>query len=105
LLADKFLTCVPSQPAHGLPLYKVLLIGEQQTSDLLATICDELLGEINCEYKSKRASGRLGPVTFAAAPMKDFPSQFKFLPLYRHEDDIIGTAVHNLLSTAGARVS
>jgi len=84
LLADKFLTCVPSQPAHELPHYKVLLIGDRRTSSshhLLATRCDELLSEINCEYKSKRASGRLGPITFVEAPRQDVPSQFKFLPL------------------------
>ncbi len=89
VLADKFLTCIPAQPAHALPHYKVLLIGDALNSGshhLLARRCDELLSEINCEYKSKRASGRLGPVTFVEAPRQDFPSQFKFLPLYRHED-------------------
>jgi hypothetical protein len=91
LLADKFLTCVPSQAPHELPHYKVLLIGNTRnpgSHHLLATHCDKLLGEINCEYKSKRASGRLGPISFVEVPMKDFPSQFKFLPLYRHEDDL-----------------
>jgi hypothetical protein len=90
LLADKFFTCVPSQPPHALPHYKLLLIGEQRAYNLhlLATRCDELLSAINCEYKSKRASGRLGPITFVEASMKDFPSQFKFLPLYRDETDI-----------------
>jgi GH3 auxin-responsive promoter len=89
LLADRFLTCVPSQPAHAPPHYKVLLVGDARNSgshQLLATHCDEMLSEINCEYKSKRASGRLGPVTFVEVPRQDFPSQFKFLPLYRHED-------------------
>jgi len=91
LIAGRFLTCVPSQSAHGLPHYKVLLIGDQRTSGshhLLASTCDELLSEINCEYKSKRASARLGPITFVEAPKQDFPSQFKFLPLYQHEHDI-----------------
>ena len=90
-LAQKFMTCVPSQPARGLPHYKVLLIGNHETSGahhLLAARCDDFLGEINCEYKSKRTSGRLGPVTFVDAPRQDFPSQFKFLPLYRHEEDL-----------------
>jgi GH3 auxin-responsive promoter len=92
LLVDKFLTCVPSQPPHALPHYKVLLIGDSLSSGshhLLAIRCDELLSEINCEYKSKRASGRLGPITVIEAPKQDFPSQFKFLPLYRHEDDVL----------------
>ncbi|HET9710662.1 MAG TPA: GH3 auxin-responsive promoter family protein, partial [Pyrinomonadaceae bacterium] len=108
LLAGNFLTCVPSQPAHALPHYKVLLIGDARTSGshhLLATRCDQLLSEINCEYKSKRASGRLGPITFVDAPRQDFPSQFKFLPLYRHEADIMGSTVHSLLSKRVARVS
>lgn len=98
VVANRFLTCVPSQPAHALPHYKVLLIGAQQCScshDLLAARCDELLSEINCEYKSKRASGRLGPITFANASIKEFATQFKFLPLYRHEADV---GVHTLIS-------
>lgn len=89
LVANSFLTCVPSQPAHALPHYKVFLIGEQQRScsnDQLAARCDELLSQINCEYKSKRASGRLGSVTVVNTTINEFPSQFKFLPLYRNED-------------------
>lgn len=89
LLADKFLTCVPSQPPH----YKVLLVGDQDSDienshDFLAERCDELLCEINCEYRSKRASGRLGPVEVVSTKFKDFvalngnwETQFKFLPL------------------------
>ena len=104
LVANRFLTCVPSQPTHALPHYKVLLIGAQQCScshNLLATRCDELLSEINCEYKSKRASGRLGPITFVSAAVEEFPTQFKFLPLYRHETDL---SVHTLISKHISRV-
>jgi hypothetical protein len=96
LVAGQFLTCVPSQPLHALPHYKVLLIGERRSSgshSLLAMRCDELLSEINCEYKSKRASGRLGPITFMDARINEFPIQFKFLPLYRSEGDIVGAAL------------
>jgi GH3 auxin-responsive promoter len=95
-LADKFLTCVPSQSAHALPHYKVLLIGNARNSgshDLLAAHCDELLSAINCEYKSKRVSDRLGPIECIEIGIIDFAnhyskngnwdSQFKFLPLYR----------------------
>ena len=94
ILAGRFLTCVPAQSAHGVPHYKVLLIGARQCAshDLLAAECDELLGQINCEYKSKRASGRLGPVTCSDIETKDFAeqlartdnweTQFKFLPLH-----------------------
>jgi len=91
LLADRFLTCVPAHPPH----YKVLLIGELQTNvaelhDVLAVGCDALLSEINCEYRTKRASGRLGPIEVVNVRLKDFvavndtwETQFKFLPLMR----------------------
>lgn len=96
LLAGKFLTCVPSQPANALPHYQMLVIGDQHTEsahELLAARCDELLREMNCEYRSKRASGRLGPVRsmdlgtreFAAAVAEpNWETQFKFLPLTLH---------------------
>jgi len=99
LLADKYLTCVPSQPAHEIPHYKLLLIGDRKTRsiishDHLAARFDELLKEVNCEYKTKRTSGRLGPVRFIEMSVRDFAgrlsrngtweSQFKFLPLCQH---------------------
>lgn len=86
LLANTFLTCVPAQPPH----YRVLIIGDANRMDHenLAARCDEMLCEINCEYKSKRASGRLGAVEIEACGFKEFVSsnptwetQFKFLPL------------------------
>ena len=87
LLANRFLTCVPSQPPH----YKVLLVGDsngEDSHDFLAARCDELLCELNCEYRSKRASGRLGPVEVVSTKFKDFvamngtwETQFKFVPL------------------------
>lgn len=87
LVADRFLTCVPSQPPH----YKVLLVGDsnvETSHDFLAARCDELLCEINCEYRTKRASGRLGPVEVVSTKFKEFvainsnwETQFKFLPL------------------------
>ncbi|HLM24368.1 MAG TPA: GH3 auxin-responsive promoter family protein [Pyrinomonadaceae bacterium] len=87
LLADRFLTCVPSQPPH----YKVLLVGDSSTPnshDFLAARCDQLLCEINCEYRSKRVSGRLGPVEVVSTKFNEFvamngnwETQFKFLPL------------------------
>lgn len=87
-LADRVLTCMPSQPPH----YKVLLIGDSHTTDHdeIAACCDALLSEINCEYRSKRTSGRLGPVAVVSVSLKDFAAmnptwetQFKFLPLIR----------------------
>lgn len=91
VLADRYLTCLPS--TETIPHYKVLLIGETQEFDLheVANRCDEFLRAINCEYRSKRASGRLGPVDLVQTSTKEFAetfsshsgweSQFKFLPL------------------------
>jgi hypothetical protein len=97
VFADKYLTCVPCQSSHAMPHYKVLLVGEQNENlelDSLAARCDELLGQVNCEYRSKRASGRLGAVTFVVTGTREFAervaahrgweSQFKFLPLCPH---------------------
>jgi hypothetical protein len=94
LLADRFLTCVPSQPPH----YKVLLVGDHDSEnsfDFLAARCDELLCEINCEYRSKRASGRLGPVEVVSTKFNEFvamnsnwETQFKFLPLILSSFDL-----------------
>ena len=90
LLADRFLTCVPSHTANALPHYRLLLLGDQRSctqssQNVLATRCDELLSEINCEYRSKRSSGRLGPIECTDAEIRDFSweTQFKFLPLIR----------------------
>ena len=99
LLADRFLTCVPAQSSDAVPHYELLLVGDQHGSpdsihDLIAGRCDELLGEINCEYRSKRSSGRLGPIQCTHADIRDFAetfsnnsaweTQFKFLPLLRN---------------------
>lgn len=93
LLADKFLTCVPSQSSHTIPHYKLLLIGDRSSKfetsgEILATHCDELLCEINCEYRSKRHSGRLGPIALEHTNLNNFiatkqnwETQFKLLPL------------------------
>jgi hypothetical protein len=89
LLANQLLTCVPSQPP---PHYKVLLIGESPTTNHaeLAACCDVLLREMNCEYRSKRASGRLGAIEVVSVRLENFAAmnrtwetQFKFLPLIR----------------------
>jgi hypothetical protein len=91
--ADRYLTCLPS--VETIPHYNVLLIGDRENvaTDLhdVAARCDQLLGEINCEYRSKRASGRLGAVTLVQTGTREFAerfaaqdaweSQFKFLPL------------------------
>jgi hypothetical protein len=97
VFANKYLTCVPSQPSNAIPHYKVLLVGERNGNlelDPLAARCDELLCQVNCEYRAKRASGRLGSVTFTVTGTREFAerfgahrgweSQFKFLPLCPH---------------------
>ena len=100
--ADRFLSCVPSQPPdESIPHYKVFLVGEAGKGSAvflseLGRRCDQLLGEMNCEYKSKRRSGRLGEVRLMQVTSGDFinqiggsrqrntwEAQFKFLPLYR----------------------
>jgi len=88
LVGESFLTCMPCRAEF--PHYKVLLIGNsvERHNDLLAGKCDELLSEINCEYKSKRASNRLGPIEVANIGFREFiaahpgwDAQFKLLPL------------------------
>ncbi|HEU4711196.1 MAG TPA: GH3 auxin-responsive promoter family protein [Pyrinomonadaceae bacterium] len=85
-----FLTCVPSLLPK--PHYKLVMIGcDGVQDDLLATECDKLLSAMNCEYKSKRARGILGPIraiqtdaaNFAQDSAGSWETQFKFLPLYR----------------------
>lgn len=93
-LADGFLTCVPSLPPNHRPHYKLVLIRDSHThfnTDLIATVCDRLLSDLNCEYKNKRASGMLGPIEFIQTTTADFATrfndtwetQFKFMPLYQ----------------------
>jgi hypothetical protein len=100
-LAQAFMTVVPSQPAdEPVPHYKLVIVSESQdrsedTSEEIAERCDEILAEINCEYKSKRETGRLGAVRLVRADRNSFlrrlnrehasswETQFKFLPLYR----------------------
>ena len=96
VLAHRYLTCVPS--TETIPHYKLLLVGDAQNEQVdlheLEARCDQLLSEINCEYRSKRASGRLGAVTLIQSGTKEFAerfaahgsweSQFKFLPLCPH---------------------
>lgn len=99
---ERFLTCVPSHPFdEPIPHYKILLVNRHGKDvgalvEELATRCNELLSEVNCEYKTKYESGRLGPVRLMFLSQEDFidhvsgsqqgkvwEAQFKFLPLYR----------------------
>ena len=99
--ADRFLTCVPSHPIdEPIPHYKILMVNGHSKEfglpiDEIAARCNDLLGEVNQEYKSKFASGRLGPVRLMCLSWQEFinrvsgshdkawEAQFKFLPLYR----------------------
>jgi len=100
LKEGKFLTCIPSQPAGDpVPHYKIVVvdgIGKMATiTDGLARRYDELLGEINHEYKDKHESGRLGAARCVVLSPREFinrtaglekdttEAQFKFLPLYQ----------------------
>jgi hypothetical protein len=99
---DKFLTCVPSHPVdEPIPHYKIVMVNGHDDNvgmpvDELATRCNDLLSEVNREYKSKFVSERLGRVRFVCLSQGDFlvricgsqqssswEAQFKFLPLYR----------------------
>lgn len=98
---DKFLTCIPSHPIdEPIPHYKIVMVHSHEENvgmlvDELATRCNDLLSEVNREYKSKFETGRLGSVKFiflswenyidrmGGSQGKAWESQFKFLPLYR----------------------
>lgn len=93
-LSDGFLTCVPSLPRNGNPHYKFVLIRDSECrirADLMASRCDQLLSQLNCEYNNKRLLGLLAPARFIQATPSTFAqrfagsweTQFKFLPLYR----------------------
>ena len=97
VFADKYLTCVPSHDEGTIPHYKLVVIGDRKFAsgvDAMAARCDELLRKVNCEYESKRTSGRLGAVSLLELDTREFverfapngkwDSQFKFLPLCLH---------------------
>ena len=111
IVADAFLTCVPSLPPHDYPHYKIILIDDSQTildPDLLANEFDELLSNLNCEYKNKRVSGLLAPAKFLQVTASDFAkrfesnweTQFKFLPLYRRTWESVDVPQLNASSIA-----
>ena len=93
-VGDAFLTCIPSLPPTQNPHYKFVAIRDSRTpfhTDLMASHCDRVLSELNCEYNNKRLSGSLGPARFIQVTTAEFAerfadsweTQFKFLPLYR----------------------
>jgi hypothetical protein len=98
-LAGGFLTCLPSLPPNEKPHYKLILVSKSRTSLNPATVCDQLLSDLNCEYKNKRATGMLGPIDFIQTNAADFAArfagtwetQFKFLPLYQRTWESVET--------------
>jgi hypothetical protein len=97
VFANNYLTCMPSAGEDTIPHYKLVVIGDRKLAasvEGLARSCDEMLSEVNCEYRSKRTSGRLGTVTLLELGTREFAktfsphghweSQFKFLPLCLH---------------------
>jgi hypothetical protein len=96
--SQQFFTCIPSKPeGDPVPHYKIVIVTDeskyvQHSLDHLSAYCDHLLAEVNCEYKAKRESGRLGPVQSVSMTHSDFlklnrvsvswETQFKFLPLH-----------------------
>ena len=99
LLNDQvFLSCCPSLSSiENLPHYKLIIVGaEKNEIDEIENSFDILLKNVNSEYEAKRSTGRLGRPqavfcdleevvrrTASAQRLKDWESQFKFLPLYR----------------------
>lgn len=80
-----FLACVPSQPPDEfIPHYKIILIGaavqEGDQRAELAHRCDALLAEANCEYRSKRQSGRLACVRSLQMPLDEFAARMGSAP-------------------------
>jgi hypothetical protein len=53
---------VADEKASTYRLYAEIEEGDRQDADAMSRIVDERLGELNIEYQSKRASGRLGPL-------------------------------------------
>jgi hypothetical protein len=98
-LNSRLVACVPSQPVdEAIPHYKAAIISTPEDpmtvkSDELSSRLDQLVAEQNSEYRHKRSSGRLGGIRVVQIGVDDFinlltksrefPAQFKFLPLYR----------------------
>ena len=96
LREDRWLALFPSNPGGAaLPCYHLAAVESASgLPDNLTGRLDELLGELNLEYRAKRASGRLGAIRLSALNRGRFrrraagggpahpDSQFKFQPFY-----------------------
>jgi hypothetical protein len=61
-VTSSFFVLVADEKASAYRLYAEIDEGDRQDADGMSRIVDERLGELNIEYHSKRASGRLGPL-------------------------------------------
>jgi hypothetical protein len=59
---SSFFVLVADEDASAYRLYAQIDEGPRQDAEAISRIVDERLGELNIEYQSKRASGRLGPL-------------------------------------------
>ncbi|MDE3260480.1 MAG: GH3 auxin-responsive promoter family protein [Acidobacteriota bacterium] len=97
LREGRWLALFPSNPGGAaLPCYRLAAVGGDSPGlpGGLPERLDELLGELNVEYRAKRAGGRLGEVRLSALDRAQFlrratgggpahpDSQFKFQPFY-----------------------
>lgn len=115
---DHFLSCIPSHPSDdAIPHYKIMLVSIQPNGaavEGIANDCDRLLTELNCEYKAKRETGRLGPMRFLSMNQADFinltsgcgqshswEAQFKFLPLYVQTWEAMNNRIHLQIAQSG----
>ena len=97
LTEGRWFALFPSSPGGAaLPCYRLAAVGVDSPGlpDGLPERLDELLGDLNLEYRAKRASGRLGEVRLSVVDRAGFlrratgggsahpDSQFKFQPFY-----------------------
>ena len=96
LREGRWLALFPSNPGGAaLPCYHLAAVGGDPAGlpGGLPERFDELLGELNLEYRAKRVSGRLGGIRISTLDRAGFlqragggaahpDSQFKFLPFY-----------------------
>lgn len=64
-VTSSFFVLVADEKASAYRLYAEIEEGDRQDADAMSRMVDERLGELNIEYHSKRASGRLGPLAVA----------------------------------------
>jgi hypothetical protein len=104
---SSFFVLVADESASAYRLYAQIDEGPRQDADAMSRIVDERLGELNIEYHSKRASGRLGPLAvswltrgtadaykLAAVAAGQREGQFKLAVLQYRKDLIFSFDAH-----------